>query len=66
MNYWYSVISLHYEVEQMNKVKNKETLVKDAPWRNLLLEVVEVAFCSINPYTLVTNKMTSDLKSKLQ
>ncbi|MCG3217631.1 MAG: DUF4147 domain-containing protein [Candidatus Heimdallarchaeota archaeon] len=47
----------------MKKVKNREIIAKDALWRILLLDTVEVALSSINPYTLIRNKMTSDLET---
>ena len=46
-------------------MKNREIIVKDAPWRNVMLDAVEVALSSINPYTLVKNKIISDLKPLL-
>ena len=44
-------------------VKNREDIVKDAHWRNLLLDTIEVAINSVDPYTLVEDQISSDLKS---
>ncbi|MHA1910874.1 MAG: glycerate kinase type-2 family protein [Candidatus Kariarchaeaceae archaeon] len=46
----------------MKRVKNREIVVNRALWRNIMLDSVEVALSSINPYSLVKNKIISDLK----